>query len=49
MGDLIFARWRAASASRRFGINAYTGDNAGDEVIEPHDELGEGSGKHEEL
>ena len=32
-----------------FGINAYTGANAGDEVIEPHDEQGDGSGHHEEL
>ena len=32
-----------------FGINAYTGENPGDEVIEPHDETGQGSGRHEEL
>jgi hypothetical protein len=32
-----------------FGINAYTADNAGDDVIEPHDELGSGAGRHEEL
>ncbi len=32
-----------------FGINAYTGDNAGDLVIEPHDETGASSGRHEEL
>jgi hypothetical protein len=32
-----------------FGINAYTGANPGDIVIEPHDELGDGSGHHEEL
>ena len=32
-----------------FGINAYTGANAGDEVIEDHDEQGDGSGHHEEL
>ena len=31
-----------------FGINAYTA-NAGELVIEPHNELGVGSGKHEEL
>jgi mannose-6-phosphate isomerase-like protein (cupin superfamily) len=31
-----------------FGINAYTAD-AGELVIEPHDELGTGSGRHEEL
>lgn len=32
-----------------FGVNAYTGARAGDLVIEPHDELGSGSGHHEEL
>jgi Tetratricopeptide repeat len=32
-----------------FGINAYTGERAGDLVIEPHDETGAGSGRHEEL
>jgi mannose-6-phosphate isomerase-like protein (cupin superfamily) len=32
-----------------FGINAYTGDKAGDLVIEPHDELNPGGGHHEEL
>jgi quercetin dioxygenase-like cupin family protein len=31
-----------------FGVNAYTGD-AGDLVIEHHDETGAGSGRHEEL
>ena len=30
-------------------INAYTGAKAGDEVIEPHDELSPGAGAHEEL
>jgi hypothetical protein len=32
-----------------FGINAYTGVAAGDLVIEPHDETGASSGRHEEL
>jgi tetratricopeptide (TPR) repeat protein len=32
-----------------FGINAYTAANAGDRVIEDHDEQGDGSGHHEEL
>ena len=32
-----------------FGINAYTGDAEGDLVIEPHDELDPGGGRHEEL
>jgi tetratricopeptide (TPR) repeat protein len=32
-----------------FAVNAYTAEKAGDCVIEPHDELGVGSGHHEEL
>jgi AraC-like ligand binding domain len=32
-----------------FGINAYTADEAGQEVVEHHDETGSGAGKHEEL
>jgi tetratricopeptide (TPR) repeat protein len=32
-----------------FGVNAYTGEQPGDEVIEPHDETSVGSGHHEEL
>jgi tetratricopeptide (TPR) repeat protein len=32
-----------------FGVNAYTGEQPGDEVIEPHDETSMGSGGHEEL
>jgi tetratricopeptide (TPR) repeat protein len=32
-----------------FGVNAYSADEAGLDVIGEHDELGEGSGKHEEL
>jgi tetratricopeptide (TPR) repeat protein len=32
-----------------FGINAYTAAKAGDRVIEEHDELGAGAGRHEEL
>jgi quercetin dioxygenase-like cupin family protein len=39
---------RKAMGVSAFGINAYTA-NAGELVIEPHDELGIGSGKHEEL
>jgi hypothetical protein len=33
---------------RAFGINAYTARSAGDQLIEQHDELGDGSGHHEE-
>jgi tetratricopeptide (TPR) repeat protein len=32
-----------------FGVNAYVADEAGLEVVGEHDELGERSGKHEEL
>lgn len=32
-----------------FGVNAYTAADAGDPVIEKHDETGGGSGRHEEL
>jgi tetratricopeptide (TPR) repeat protein len=49
MGDLIYRPIRRAMGVSAFGINAYTGANAGDEVIEPHDEQGHGSGRHEEL
>jgi len=49
MGDLIYRPIRRAMGVSAFGINAYTGENAGDEVIEDHDEQGDGSGHHEEL
>ena len=32
-----------------FGVNAYTAPSAGGRVIEEHDELGAGAGRHEEL
>jgi mannose-6-phosphate isomerase-like protein (cupin superfamily) len=32
-----------------FGVNAYTAEEAGQEVVEHHDETGTGAGKHEEL
>lgn len=34
---------------RSFGINAYFASGAGDQLIEPHDETGAGSGGHAEL
>jgi hypothetical protein len=34
---------------RAFGINAYSAPSAGDQLIEPHDESGTGSGRQEEL
>jgi tetratricopeptide (TPR) repeat protein len=32
-----------------FGVNAYTADEAGDELIDPHDENSLGAGHHQEL
>jgi tetratricopeptide (TPR) repeat protein len=32
-----------------FGVNAFTAERAGDELIEDHDETGGASGRHEEL
>jgi tetratricopeptide (TPR) repeat protein len=32
-----------------FGVNAYTAENAGDEIVEDHDETGGGAGGHQEL
>ena len=49
VGDLIYRPIRRPMGVSAFGINAYTGINAGDEVIEDHDEQGDGSGYHEEL
>jgi tetratricopeptide (TPR) repeat protein len=34
---------------RAFGVNAYGNESAGGRVIEEHDELGDGAGRHEEL
>jgi tetratricopeptide (TPR) repeat protein len=34
---------------RAFGINAYSAQEAGQQVVEEHDELGGGAGRHEEL
>jgi tetratricopeptide (TPR) repeat protein len=49
VGDSL--RWKPVRRTlgiAAFGINAYTAD-AGQEVVEEHDELGAGSGGHEEL
>ena len=32
-----------------FGVNAYWAEKPGDELIEEHDELGAGAGRHEEM
>lgn len=34
---------------RAFGVNAWTADRAGQELIEEHDEMGRRAGRHEEL
>lgn len=40
---------RRALGMTSVAINAYTGESAGDYVIEPHDETSAGAGGHEEL
>ncbi len=40
---------RRALGVTAFGINAYTADAEGDELIETHDENSVGAGRHEEL
>ena len=50
--DLDGIQWRPIRRRLHvtaFGINAYSGDLAGDELIEEHDETSPGSGGHEEL
>ena len=57
ISDLAFGlaggqRWamvRTHFGITAFGVNAYVADEAGLEVVGEHDELGERSGKHEEL
>ena len=49
LGDgMAYRPIRKAMGVSAFGINAYTA-NEGELVIEPHDERGVGSGRHEEL
>lgn len=45
----IFQPIRRRLGVRAFGINAYTAREAGDQVIERHNETGTGAGGHEEL
>jgi tetratricopeptide (TPR) repeat protein len=47
-GQLEWRPLRRALGIQAFGINAYTA-NAGDLVVEEHDETGAGAGHHEEL
>jgi tetratricopeptide (TPR) repeat protein len=46
---LVWRPVRRTLGVEAFGVNAYTAENAGDEIVEEHDELGTGAGKHEEL
>jgi tetratricopeptide (TPR) repeat protein len=45
----IFRPVRRTLGVSAFGVNAYTAERAGDELIEPHDETSAGSAGHEEL
>ena len=50
VGDTL--TWRPVRRTlgvEAFGVNAYTAANAGDEIVEEHDETGAGAGRHEEL
>ncbi len=47
-GELQWRPVRRTLGIEAFGINAYTAD-AGDLVVEEHDETGDGAGHHEEL
>jgi hypothetical protein len=49
LADVFYRPIARAMGVSAFGINAYTGEHPGDEVIEDHDEQGDGSGHHEEL
>jgi tetratricopeptide (TPR) repeat protein len=46
---LVWRPVRRTLGVEAFGVNAYTAENAGDEIVEEHDELGSGAGHHEEL
>ena len=48
-GTLVWRPIRRRFDIGAFGVNAYTAENAGDELVEDHDELGGGAGDHEEL
>lgn len=45
----VFLPIRRRLGVRAFGVNAYTATSAGDQVIERHNEMGAGAGRHEEL
>jgi mannose-6-phosphate isomerase-like protein (cupin superfamily) len=49
LGEMIYRPVRRPLGVTAFGANAYTADEAGGELIEPHDETTAGSARHEEL
>lgn len=46
---LVWRPVRRTLGVEAFGVNAYTAANAGDELVEDHDEGGHAAGRHEEL
>ena len=48
-GKLKWKPLRRPLGVSAFGINAYWAEQAGDELIEEHDEMGSGAGGHEEI
>jgi tetratricopeptide (TPR) repeat protein len=46
---LVWRPVRRTLGVEAFGVNAYTAENAGDEIVEDHDELGNAAGGHQEL
>jgi tetratricopeptide (TPR) repeat protein len=48
-GELKWKPLRRPLGVTAFGVNAYWAEKPGDELIEEHDELGAGAGRHEEL
>ena len=48
-GELKWKPLRRPLGVTAFGVNAYWAENAGDELIEEHDELGVAAGRHEEM
>jgi tetratricopeptide (TPR) repeat protein len=50
VGDsLVWRPVRRTFGIEAFGVNAYTAENPGDEIVEEHDEKGSGAGGHQEL
>jgi tetratricopeptide (TPR) repeat protein len=49
VAGVVYHPIRRALGIETFGCNAYTGEQAGDQLIERHDECSSGAGRHEEL